>query len=327
MARSARVLVAPDAFKGTLSAPQVARAVADGLRGAGVSAVELPVADGGEGTVAVLLEPLRGELRSARCSDPLGRPVQASWAWLADSRRAIVEMAGASGLALLGDDERDAEAASSYGTGELILAARDAGALHTVLAIGGTATSDGGRGALEAIAAAGGLGEMRLTLACDVNVPFELAAEVFGPQKGADPAAVARLTARLHEQAGELPRDPRGLAMSGAGGGLAGAMWAVHGAELCSGAVYVLGALRFDRRLAECDALVVGEGCLDGQSRRGKVVGEQLVRARRLGVPVHAIVGSLASGTEWERELASVTVASTPTELRAAGASLASRLT
>ena len=319
-----RVLVAPDAFKGTLSAAQVAAAIAAGLRRAGAQAEECPVADGGEGTIEVLREAIGGELRSALCHDPLGRPLQAQWLWLAEQRTAIVEMAEASGLALLAPGERDAERASSAGTGELLLAARDAGALRAVLAIGGTATSDGGAGALAAIEQGGGLGGMELELACDVMIAFEQAAEVFGPQKGASPKQVARLTARLGEIAEGLPRDPRGMPMTGAGGGLAGALWAVHGAALRGGAELVLEALGFDRRLERADAVVIGEGCLDGQSRRGKITGAILARAHRSGIPVHAIVGRLgpdSDPSDWS-ELASVQTAGTTAALELAGATL-----
>jgi glycerate 2-kinase len=304
-----------------MSAAEAAGAIARGIRAAGGEAEECPVADGGEGTIAVLLEALGGEERGAACHDPLGRPSEARWAWLAESRTALVEMARASGLALVSAAERDAEAASSAGTGELLIAARDAGAVEAILAIGGTATSDGGEGALSAIEQAGGLGSMRLLLACDVRTPFEADAEVFGPQKGASPAAVQRLTEHLHEIAAELPRDPSGIAMTGAGGGLGGALWAVHGAALGSGACFVLDALAFDRRLALSDAVVVGEGCLDVQTRDGKIAGEVLARAG--SKPVHAIVGSVADGAtrEWA-ELASLQVAGTITELEAAGAEL-----
>jgi glycerate kinase len=321
-----RVLVAPDAFKGTFSAGEAAAAVARGVRAAGAQARELPVADGGEGSVAVLTAALGGEPRVTTCSDPLGRPVQAHWTWLAGPKTALLEMAGASGLVLVGQSERDAEAASSAGTGDLLLAARDAGAREAVLAIGGTATSDGGAEALQRIDAAGGLGEMRLTLACDVDVPFERAAEVFGPQKGATPQGVLRLTARLHALAETLPRDPRGMSLSGAGGGLAGSLWASYEARLLSGACYVLDTLGFDELLGDCDAVVVGEGRLDSQSRGGKIAGEILARASRRGVPVHAVAGSIevaATNNEWS-ELASLQVAGTLAELERAGCRIAS---
>ncbi len=318
-----RLLIAPDAFKGTMTAAEVADAIARGVRSEGADADCCPVADGGEGTIEALRGALGGELRTAACHDALGRPIGARWAWLAATRTAILEMSSASGLALLAPGERDGERASSAGTGELLLAARDAGAEHAVLAIGGTATSDGGEGALRAIEQGGGLGPMRLTLACDVRIPFEAAAEVFGPQKGASPDGVERLTARLHAIAGELPRDPRGREMTGAGGGIAGALWAVHGAQLCSGAAYVLDSIGFGHRLAGADAVVVGEGCLDGQTRHGKIAGEILGRAA--GKPVHAIVGSVAPGTHVE-PLASVRVAGTRAQLEAAGAELAREL-
>lgn len=323
-----RLLIAPDAFKGTLSAREVAAAVATGVRGAGGEAEECPVADGGEGTVDVLIDALGGALRTARSRDPLGREIEASWGWIEQSSTALLEMASASGLALVDQGERDAEAASSAGTGELLLAARDAGAREAILAIGGTATSDGGRGAREAIERGGGLGTMRVVLACDVHIPFEQAAAVFGPQKGASPAAVDRLTASLHELAATLPRDPRGLAMTGAGGGLAGMFWALYGAELREGASFVLDALDFDQRLARADAVVVGEGCLDAQTRGGKIAGEIARRAGAAATPVHAVVGSIGDepAERWP-ELASVQVASAPAELEAAGAEVLRRST
>ncbi|HXD54933.1 MAG TPA: glycerate kinase [Solirubrobacteraceae bacterium] len=318
-----RLLIAPDAFKGTLSAREVAAAIARGVRDAGGEAEECPVADGGEGTIDVLLEALEGERRTASCQDPLGRRIDASWAWIARSETALIEMASASGLALVDPSERDAERASSAGTGELLLAARDAGAREAVLAIGGTATSDGGRGAVEAIERGGGLGAMRLVLACDVHIPFESAAVVFGPQKGATPQAVRRLTDELHALAAKLPRDPRGRPLTGAGGGLAGALWALYDAELREGASFVLDALGFEERLRGADAVVVGEGRLDEQTRHGKIAGEIARRAGGRSTPVHAIVGSIAGepGEAWP-ELASVRVAGTEERLRDAGAEL-----
>lgn len=318
----ARLLVAPDAFKGTLTAREVAAALAAGIRGAGAEADECPVADGGEGFVDVLLAPLGGEPREASCHDPLGRPLEATWGWVAASRTALVESAAASGLALLAPDELDAERAASDGAGELLLAARDAGAREALLAVGGTATTDGGAGALAAIERGGGLGGMKVTVVCDVTTPYELAAAIFGPQKGASPEAVQRLSARLERLAASLPRDPRGRAMTGAGGGLAGGIWAAHGAELRAGAPFVLDALGFDRRLHEADAVVVGEGRLDAQTEHGKAAGEILRRAREAGRPVHAVAGSVDEERVWP-ELATVQLAGDAPSLRAAGARLA----
>ncbi len=283
------VLVAPDSFKGTLTAQQVAAAIGRGLVSAGLPAPDLaPVADGGEGTMAVLLERLGGEVVTV-ASDPLGREVAAGLALLGDGRTALVEVAAASGLALVAPQERDAEAASSAGTGQLIAAAVATGAAHVLVAAGGSATTDGGRGAIEAITGAGGLGRARITVLCDVRTPFEQAASVFGPQKGADAAAVARLERRL--AAFGLPR---GVPMTGAAGGLAGGLWATFGAELVAGAPFVLDALDFDRRMLASRAVIVGEGRLDVTSLQGKIAAEIATRARQIGVPAHAIVGSCA---------------------------------
>jgi glycerate kinase len=284
------VLVAPDSFKGTLTAQRVAAAIGRGLVRAGLPAPDLaPVADGGEGTMEVLLGRLGGEVVTVAASDPLGREVAARLALLGDGRTALVEVAAASGLALVAPEERDAEAASSAGTGQLIAAAVATGAAHVLVAAGGSATTDGGRGAIEAIADAGGLGRARITVLCDVRTPFEQAASVFGPQKGADGAAVARLERRL--AAFGLPRE---VPMTGAAGGLAGGLWATFGAELVAGAPFVLDALDFDRRMLASRAVIVGEGRLDATSLQGKIAAEIATRARQHGVPAHAIVGSCA---------------------------------
>jgi len=283
------VLVAPDSFKGTMSAPTVAEAIARGLQRAGLNADRCPVADGGEGTMGVLLARLGGELVAAAASDPLGRPITASFARLGDGATALVEVAAASGLYLVAPQERDAEAASSAGTGELIAAAIDAGSSHVLVAAGGSATTDGGAGAIEAIEAAGGLRGARLSVLCDVRTPFEQAAAVFGPQKGADAAAVARLELRLNAIG-----VPRGVAMSGAAGGLAGGLWHKLGAALLAGAPFVLDALDFDARMLASAAVVVGEGRLDFTSLEGKIAAEIATRARQNGVPAHAVVGSCA---------------------------------
>ncbi len=292
---SDRVLVAPDAFKGTFSAARVAAAIGRGLEGAGVAADLCPVADGGEGTLAVLLGALGGATRGARAHDPLGHPRAAGFALLEDGGTALVEVAEASGLGLVGaPTPATAWAASSRGTGELIAAAVAEGATVVLVAAGGSATTDGGAGALAAIEAAGGLRGARLVVLCDVTVPWEACSRTFAPQKGADPATVARLEARLDALARRLPRDPRGVPGSGAAGGLAGALWAVHGAVLEPGAPWVLDALDVDARLAEARAVVVGEGRLDAQSLEGKVPGELARRAATTGMPCHAIVGSVA---------------------------------
>ncbi|WP_354699398.1 Glycerate 2-kinase [Paraconexibacter sp. AEG42_29] len=291
----ARFLVAPDSFKGTFTAAQVAAAIGRGLESSGAPPPDLcPVADGGEGTLAVLLTALGGTTGGATVAGPLGDPVVAGFALIEDGGTAIVEVAGASGLGLVPDSRVGPQAAwdaSTRGTGELIVAAARAGAEVILVAAGGSATTDGGAGAVAAIEAAGGLGGAALVVLCDVRTPFEEAARVFAPQKGADAACVERLSARLDEVAARLPRDPRGVPLAGAAGGLAGGLWAAFGAHLEGGAAFVLDAVGFDERLQAADALVVGEGRLDGQTGQGKIVGELAARAAAAGMPCHAIVG------------------------------------
>lgn len=314
-----RCLICPDGFKGTFSAREVAGAIGDGVRDGGFEAVELPLADGGEGTLEVLLG-RGGERRRARVAGPLGEAVEAEYGLLDGGRVGVVEMARASGLTLVPADRRDAWAASTRGTGELIAAAAAEGVGRIVVSVGGSATTDGGAGALAALAEAGSP-VPPLTVLCDVATPYGDAAVVFGPQKGADPATVERLTARLDEIASTLPRDPRGVPMTGCAGGLSGALWAAHGAELVSGADYVLDLLGFDRLLGEADLAITGEGRLDKQSAAGKVVGVVAGRCRAAGVPCVAIVGRSAldeTGAE-AMGLARVVEASSAAEQREAG--------
>jgi len=242
----------------------------------------------------VLIEALGGERRSALVHDPLGRPIEASFGLLREGTTAVVEVAAASGLGLVDPADRDPEGASSSGTGELIAAAIESGASRILVAAGGSATTDGGRGAIEALEAAGGLRGAGLEVLCDTTVPFERAAEVFAPQKGAPPAEVERLTSRLVAMAGALPRDPRGRTMTGAAGGLSGGLWAAFGAHLVPGAAYVLGMIGFDRRLENAAAAITGEGRLDAQSREGKLPGEIARRCREARIPLHAIAGEVA---------------------------------
>jgi glycerate 2-kinase len=316
------VLVAPDSFKGTMDAVEVAAAIARGLRAAGREAIELPVADGGEGSMDVLLTALGGERRSARVPDPLGREVEAAWALLPDGS-AVVEMAQASGLKLVGEAERDAWAASTYGTGELIVEAARAGAEKVIVSVGGSATTDGGAGAVEALDDAGV--SPALEVLCDVRTPWERAPAVFGPQKGADAAMVARLEKRLDELASRAPRDPRGEPMTGAAGGLSGGLYAFRNARLVPGAPYVLDAIGFDERMREAAYVVTGEGRLDDQTLQGKIVGEVATRCRQSGVTCHAVVGKddLEPFKARILDLASVREAGSPEELEAAGRELA----
>ena len=316
-----RALVAPDSFKGTFDATTVARALAGGLEQAGWEADVCPVADGGEGTLALLVDALGGELVAARASDPLGRPVDCRFGLVDGGARAIVEMAQASGLALVAPGERDAWRASTRGTGELILAAAAIGARTIVVAVGGSATTDGGAGAIAAIRAGGGIGDARLEVLCDVSCSFEQAARIFGPQKGADDTMVARLETRLQVLARSLPRDPRGVRATGCAGGLSGGLWAAFDAELRAGAPAVLEALGVDERMRDAQLVVTGEGCLDEQSFGGKIVGELVRRAGAAGVPIHAVAGTdrLSQDGAQAAGVTRVWTASTLDEIEAAG--------
>jgi glycerate 2-kinase len=281
-----RAVVCPDKFKGTLTSMEAAAAVAAGLRSAGWEAVEVPGADGGEGTAAVLRAARGGHWVAAGASDALGRRIEGRFALLADGT-AVVDAAEAIGMWRLRPEELDPLAATSRGAGELIAAALET-AETVIVAAGGTATVDGGAGLLEVLdARAAG----RVRVACDVRTRWEDAARVFGPQKGADEASVGVLSARLAQLAAELPEDPTGVPLTGCGGGLSGALWSALAAELVPGAVLVLDELGLDRRLAGADLVITGEGRLDAQTAEGKLVAEVARRARAARVRCIALVG------------------------------------
>lgn len=320
------VLVAPDSFKGTFTAVEVAEAIGSGLRDGGRPVDLCPAADGGEGTLDALVAAMDGSVHAVPASDPLGRTIETCFA--VSGSTAILETAAASGLGLVAAAERDAIEASTFGTGELLLAAAATGADTILLGVGGSATTDGGAGAIRAIERGGGLEGVRLVVLCDVRTTFADAARIFGPQKGADPDQVRRLTARLNAQARRLPRDPRGEPMTGAAGGLSGGLWAVFGAELVSGAAFVLNAVGFDARMRAARAVITGEGKLDEQSLVGKVISEVATRSRQAGVPCHAIVGTRELDAMGARvlDLERVLEATTLDELRDAGRELAALL-
>jgi glycerate kinase len=314
-------LVAPDSFKGTFSAPEVARAVADGLRSAGREAHELPVADGGEGTMEVLVSAVGGEIRRLTVPDPLGRPVEAGFALLPDGS-AVVEMAQASGLSLVPEQDRDAWAASTRGTGELIAAAVDAGCRRIVVGVGGSASTDGGLGAVRALEPLARLRGVELVVACDVRTRFVDAAPVFAPQKGASAAQVELLRRRLERLADVYLHnygvDVRALEGSGAAGGLAGGL-AVAGARLVPGFDLVADEVDLHDRLEGADLVVTGEGFLDEQSFEGKVVGGVAGLAAGAGVPVLAVVGRVLDGVAVPDGVEVVSLVDTVGEERAVG--------
>jgi glycerate kinase len=271
----------------------------------------------------VLVDALGGEWRTARAHDPLGREIEARYGLIRDGSTAVVDVAAASGLSLVDPADRDPEAAGSAGTGELIAAAVEAGARRILVGAGGSATTDGGDGSIKALQAAGGLRGARLEVLCDTTVPFEDAAEVFAPQKGAGSEQTARLTARLTALAGALPRDPRGRVMTGAAGGLAGGLWAAFGAHLIPGAATVLGLVGFDDRLERAEAAITGEGRFDRQSLQGKLVGEVARRCRRARKPIHLIAGEVALSAGALRGLGSCAEAGDPERIAAAAEAIA----
>ena len=284
-----RVLAAVDKFRGTATAAEVARAIGHACWQLGHDCDEVGMADGGEGTLDVL----GGANRTTVVTGPLGDPVKAPWRL--SRTTAVIEMALASGLTLAGGAERnDALAATTAGTGELIDAALDSGAKKIIVCLGGSATTDGGLGALRAIHAPHRLRGVELLVACDVTTTFVAAAEVFAPQKGASPAQVNMLTGRLERLAqmyqSDYGTDVRSIAGGGAAGGLAGALVALGG-RLLPGFELVADELDLYDRVANAELIITGEGFLDEQSFHGKVVGGMQAMAQRAQRPITAIVG------------------------------------
>lgn len=333
-----RVLIAPDSFKGSLSAPDVAAALAAGWRRVRPddAVVEMPVADGGEGTLDGLVHAWGGRIFAKTVTGPLGDPVEARLGVTPDGRTAVVEMAEASGLLLVPPSRRDPTATTSFGTGQLIRAALELGVDRIIVAVGGSGTNDGGAGMAEALGAkffdeagnplppGGGallrlervdvthldarLAQTDIVVAADVDNPLtgpRGASAVFGPQKGADPDDVKRLDAALTRFA-DVVEAARGVAPgtwrqgpgAGAAGGLGFGLLAFCGAAVRSGADVVLDAVGFDEELIEADLVIVGEGRLDAQSAGGKIPAVAARRAKRAGKPAVAVAGMLGSGYE-----------------------------
>jgi glycerate kinase len=286
-----RVVAAPDKFRGTATAADIARAISAASTSSGWDCDEVPLADGGEGT----LEVLGGGNRSTLVTGPLGDPVRASWQL--NGRRAVIEMALASGLELVGGPQgNDPVAATTYGTGELIATALDAGARRIIVGVGGSATTDGGLGALRAIYPLQRLRAIDLQVACDVRTKFVEAADLFAGQKGASSAQIALLRRRLERLAQvyleEHGVDVRDIEGAGAAGGLAGALAAI-GASLMDGFDLVADEVGLDDVLEGADLVVTGEGFVDAQSFDGKVVGGVAERAAAAGVPLLVVAGEV----------------------------------
>jgi glycerate kinase len=289
------LLAAPDKFRGTATAAEAAEAMADAARSAGWDAVELPLSDGGEG----LLDCLGGPNLTSTVTGPLGAPVAAGWR-LAGSR-AVVELAAASGLALVAG-RNDPLAATSRGTGELVRRAIEAGAREVVVGAGGSACTDGGWGAVEVLADLApldGSRGVRVSVLVDVRTRFLDAATVFGPQKGADPAQVRLLVERLRDLALRYRErfgvDVTGLAGSGAAGGFAGGLAAL-GATIRPGFPVVAEQLGLPDAVSAADLVVTGEGRFDPPSLQGKVTGSVAELATQRGRPVAVLAGEVAAG-------------------------------
>jgi len=286
-----RVLAASDKWKGTLTAAHACAAIGHACWELGIDCTEMPMADGGEGTLDVL----GGPNRSTLVTGPLGDPVRAEWRY--DRGVAVIEMARASGLTLVGGASgNDAMAASTQGTGELIDTALDMGARRIIVCLGGSATTDGGFGALRAISTPARLKAVDFVVACDVDTLFTDAAEVFAPQKGASPAQVKLLTGRL-ERLAQVYRQEHGVDVasmpgSGAAGGLAGALAAL-GATLMPGFDIVAEETGFDEAIKSHDLVITGEGLLDDTSFDGKVVGSVADYAEEHGTKMLTVVGDI----------------------------------
>ncbi|MCG7577840.1 MULTISPECIES: glycerate kinase [unclassified Halomonas] len=327
------VLLCPDSFKDALSADEAAKAMAKGIKRAVPSAITqlCPLADGGEGSLDALIATTRAERRTLTVKDALGRPRQAAWGWLDEQRTAFIELAEASGLQHLTREERNALNTTTYGVGELFLAALEAGATHALLLLGGSATNDAGAGMLQALGATlldaqgqplprGGaalqqlatldlstldprLADLHVEAAVDVDNPLlgeRGASAVFGPQKGATEGDVAILDRALGHfadlTAKALGRDDREFPGAGAAGGMGFAAHCFLNATLTPGIEMIMQQANVDRLLNDADVVITGEGRLDGQSLAGKTPIGVARAAKRQGKPVIVLAGSLGDG-------------------------------
>lgn len=353
-----KIVIAPDSFKESLSAELVAEAIARGVRDAlpDAEVVCVPMADGGEGTVDAVLSATGGDRRQSTVIGPLGHDAIAAWGWLPDTRTAVIEMAAASGIHLVPSGERDATKASTFGTGQLILEALDAGAERIILGFGGSATTDGGSGMLRALGAAfmdatceplaqGGLDLQRLQcldltdldnrlrnvvieVACDVDNPLcgpNGASHVFGPQKGASPSQVLALDAALGHYADVcaslLGRDEREFPGAGAAGGIGYAARMFLHAEFRPGVQLVAELARLREAVQGADLVITGEGRLDEQTLHGKTPAGVAAVAAAAGVPTIAIAGTLGPGYQRLRDIgiaAAFSITSGPMTLQTA---------
>lgn len=339
------IIICPDSFKGSLNATAVGSAMARGVRAACPSARvhELPMADGGEGSAKLITQALDWNWQGAEVAGPTGDRVMAGWGLDSDRQRAVIDVAAACGLDLVPTEQRDPWLLDSRGVGELILAAMDTGARQLLIGLGGSGTVDGGAGmlaalglrfldgdgnrlaptpaALATLAAVDGsdldqrLAECEIIVLSDVDNPLtgpEGAAAVFGPQKGLTEADIAAMDAHLARLATavatttDLLHCPTDMPGAGAAGGLGFALASVLGGSIRMGAAYIADLIGLDAAMAGADLVITGEGQIDGQTLRGKVVAEVISRAHKHGVPVAAVAGRITSS---QAELAALGLA------------------
>jgi glycerate kinase len=335
MAAGMKIVLAPDSFKGSLSSTEAAEAMARGVRKVLPEAelVLLPLSDGGEGLVESLVVASRGEVVECEVTGPLGTPVKAKLGLMGGGKTAVIEMAQASGLILVPEEERNPLVTTTFGTGELIAKALDLGCEHLIIGIGGSATNDGGMGMAQALGArfldeqgellgSGGaelarlaeidvsrrdprLDEVRIEVACDVTNPLtgpQGASHIYGPQKGATPEMVELLDAALNRYdqilKRDLGKDVGRIPGAGAAGGLGAGLMALLGGKLVSGIELVLDVLDFEGKAEGADLVLTGEGRFDGQSAYGKVPMGVAKRSRALDIPVVVIAGTVLPSAE-----------------------------
>ena len=351
-----KILISPQEFKESLTGLEVANAIQEGINKADskIKTNLVPVADGGDGTLQTMVDVTGGKIITETVRDPLGRNIDSVWGKLGDDNSAVIEMAKASGLALLNENEKSATLTSTYGTGQLFKFALDQGIKNFIIGIGGSATNDGGAGFVSALGAklydengkeveSNGISlssirdidmsnfdkrvkNTSVRVACDVTNPLcgnEGASAIFGPQKGANPEEVNLLDKNLLHWASlikdQLGKDILNVPGSGAAGGLGAGLMAFTDAELSIGANIVLDSLNYDEHLRDVDLVIVGEGSTDKSTQFNKSPVAVAMRAKKLGIPVICLSGSIGEGYSESRDLgisSFFSIVSGPTELK-----------
>jgi len=351
-----KILISPQEFKESLTGLEVANAIQEGINkvDSKIKTSLVPVADGGDGTLQTMVDVTGGEIITETVRDPLGRNIDSVWGKLGDDNSAVIEMAKASGLALLNENEKSATLTSTYGTGQLFKFALDQGIKNFIIGIGGSATNDGGAGFVSALGAklydengkeveSNGISlssirdidmsnfdervkNTSVRVACDVTNPLcgnEGASAIFGPQKGANPEEVNLLDKNLLHWASlikdQLGKDILNVPGAGAAGGLGAGLMAFTDAELSIGANIVLDSLNYDEHLRDVDLVIVGEGSTDKSTQFNKSPVAVAMRAKKLGIPVICLSGSIGEGYSESRDLgisSFFSIVSGPTELK-----------